>query len=65
MQTKCDVWLESLHILLKMLKLTDINMWLFILPYIILGDKNYTECTVEFKIKVDNSVNDTAIFDNL
>ena len=26
-----------------------------------LGDKNYIECTVEFKIKGDNSVNDTQI----
>ena len=26
-----------------------------------IGDKNYIECTVEFKIKGENSVNDTKI----
>ena len=26
-----------------------------------LGDKNYIECTVDFKIKGENSVNDTQI----
>ena len=35
-------------------------MWLFLLALFI-GDKNYIECTVEFQIKGDNSVNDAKI----
>ena len=47
-------------ILFKMLKLTENNLWLFIWP-VFLIDKNYIECTVEFKIKGDNFVNGTKI----
>ena len=35
-------------------------MWLSI-EIVFLGDKNYIECTIEFKIKGNNSVNDTNI----
>ena len=35
-------------------------MQIFILP-MLTGDKSYIECTVEFKIKEDKSVNETNI----
>ena len=44
----------------KMLKLTENYMWLFIKPLYI-GDENYVECTVDFRIKGDKSANVTEI----
>ena len=33
----------------------------FYIQPVFIGDKNYIECTVDFKIKGDNSVNDAQI----
>ena len=48
-------------ILFKMLEKTEINIWLFFYNPCSKEIKKYIECTVHFKIKGDNSVNDTKI----
>ena len=62
---KCDTWVKSLHffifdILFKMIKVTESNMWIFI-EAVLINDISCIECTLEFKIKGDNFVNDTKI----
>ena len=37
----------------------------FFIRSMFIGDKNYVECTIDFKIKGDNSVNDNQIQESL